>query len=60
MRILKHTVNEVQCQVVTKNNLLSQTIENPEHRKSKHAMADVVLLVKLWNEVAGLDDRSGN
>ena len=60
MRILKHTVNEVCRQIVTKHNLLDQAIHYPEHGKTEHAVAQIVFLVKLRYNVTRLDTRAGN
>ena len=60
LRVVEHTVDEVDSEVITQYYLLRQTIHDPEHGNAELSLAQVITAVKLRNEVGCLDDRSGN
>lgn len=58
MGIVKDSVNEIHRKIIRKNDLLHKTVENPEDSHTELHAREVVLSVKLGNEVRCLDDRS--
>ncbi len=56
--IVEYPVYEIYSQIVAQYYLFEQSVENPEYGHSEQRSAQAVFAVKLWNEVAGLYDRS--
>jgi len=54
--IVEDTVDEVDREIVTQDDLLGQTIENPEDGNAEHTAREEILAIELGNEITGLDD----
>lgn len=54
--IVEDTVDEVDRKIVTQDDLLGQTIENPEDGNAEHTAREEILAIELGNEITGLDD----
>lgn len=58
-RALEHAVDEVDGEVVGKDDLLEQTVQDPEHRYAKLPAGEEERTIELRHELRSADDRSG-
>ena len=60
MRIREDTINEIYCQVIREDNLLHQSIYDPEHGNAKHPSAEEESTIQLRNEITCLYNGTSN
>ena len=57
-RVVKHTVDDVHCQIIGHDDFLRQAVENPEDRQPEEPAAEAERLVQLRNELLRTDNRT--